>query len=178
MGIARDELKRFRAEKDHVFAHDADSPLTADQRRIFKGLVYFDENPRLVIRASIDRNIEPGEVRMSTSTGEEQVYQRYGVVRFTVDGEAAQLTLYASDDSDELFLPFRDATSGHETYGAGRYLELHAHGDDAAIDFNYAYNPNCAYDPSWSCPVPPVENWLKVPIRAGEKTFEAVQAHS
>jgi uncharacterized protein len=177
MGTARDELKSFRAEKDHVFAHDADSPLTADQRHTFKGLVYFEENPRLVIRASIDRNVEPGEVRMSTSTGEEQVYQRYGVVRFAVDGDAAQLTLYASDDSDELFLPFRDATSGHETYGAGRYLELHAHGDDIAIDFNYAYNPNCAYDPAWSCPVPPVENWLKVPIRAGEKAFEAAAAH-
>src|ERR1700738_3716166 len=80
MGTARDELKSFRAEKDHVFAHDADSPLTADQRHTFKGLVYFEENPRLVIRASIDRNVEPGEVRMSTSTGEEQVYQRYGVV--------------------------------------------------------------------------------------------------
>ena len=177
MRTAGNELKRFRAEKDRVFAHDPDSPLTPDERRAFKGLLYFDESPDLIISATVDRNVEEGEVRMATSTGEEQVYRRYGVVRFTVDGHPAQLTLYASEDSDELFVPFRDATSGHETYGAGRYLEVHAHGDDVAIDFNYAYNPNCAYDPAWSCPVPPVENWLKVPIRAGEKAFADASAH-
>jgi uncharacterized protein (DUF1684 family) len=114
---------------------------------------------------------------MATSAGEEQVYQRYGVARFSVDGQPAQVVLYASDDSDELFIPFRDATSGKETYGAGRYLEIHAHGDDVVIDFNYAYNPNCAYDPSWSCPLPPPENWLKAPIRAGEKSFADGAAH-
>jgi len=165
------ELKRFRAEKDRVFRKEPHSPLTPEQRDAFAGLVYFDENPQLVINGTVDRDVEPGEVRMATSAGEEQVYQRYGVVRFRVDGEAAQVVLYASDDSDELFIPFRDATSGHETYGAGRYLEVHAHGDDVTIDFNYAYNPNCAYDPAWSCPLPPAENWLKVPIRAGEKAF-------
>ena len=165
------ELKRFRAEKDRVFRKEPHSPLTPEQRDAFAGLVYFDENPQLVINGTVDRDVEPGEVRMATSAGEEQVYQRYGVVRFRVDGEAAQVVLYASDDSDVLFIPFRDATSGHETYGAGRYLEVHAHGDDVTIDFNYAYNPNCAYDPAWSCPLPPAENWLKVPIRAGEKAF-------
>jgi uncharacterized protein len=165
------ELKRFRDEKDHVFAHDPHSPLTKEQRQDFKGLVYFPENPQLVIHASVDRAVESGEVRMSTSGGEEQVYQRYGIVRFKVDGESATMTLYSSEDSDELFVPFRDATSGKESYGAGRYLEVHAHGDEVAIDFNYAYNPNCAYDPAWSCPLPPMENWLKVPIRAGEKAF-------
>jgi uncharacterized protein len=167
------ELERFRAEKDRVFRKDPHSPLTAEQRRAFGGLSYFDENPQLVINGTVDRDVEPGEVRMSTSAGDEQVYQRYGVVRFRVDGDPAQVILYASDDSDELFIPFRDATSGHETYGAGRYLEVHAHGDQVTIDFNYAYNPNCAYDPAWSCPLPPAENWLKVPIRAGEKAFQA-----
>ena len=165
------ELERFREEKNHVFAQDPNSPLTAEQRHAFGGLDYFDENPKLVIHGSIDPNVEPGDVPMSTSGGEEQVYRRFGLVRFHVDDQPAQLVLYASDDSDELFVPFRDATSGKETYGAGRYLEVHAHGDHVTIDFNYAYNPNCAYDPSWSCPLPPPENWLKVPIRAGEKTF-------
>lgn len=177
MSAKRSELQRFRADKDHVFAHDQHSPLTADQRRSFKGLPYFDENPALVLKATLDRQVEPGEVRMATSDGQEQVYRRYGVVRFQVDGQPAQLTLYASNGPEDLFLPFRDATSGKETYGAGRYLELHAHGDDVVIDFNYAYNPNCAYDPSWSCPLPPAENWLKVPIRAGEKTFDAGPPH-
>ncbi len=156
-----------------MFAGDPHSPLTAEQRRSFRGLDYFDENPRLVITATIDRNVDHDEVRMATSGGEEQVYERYGLVRFRVDDQRTEIVLYASDDSDELFIPFRDATSGHETYGAGRYLEVHTHGDDVTIDFNYAYNPNCAYDPSWSCPLPPAENWLKVPIRAGEKIFAA-----
>jgi len=71
----------------------------------------------------------------------------------------------------DLFIIFKDATSGKETYGAGRYLDLDRHGDEIVIDFNYAYNPYCAYNPDWSCPLPPAENWLKVPIRAGEKNF-------
>jgi uncharacterized protein len=171
MAVSTSELKRFRAEKDRVFGGDPHSPLTPDQRRAFHGLSYFDENPALVIHATIDRTVEPGEVQMETSAGEAQVYERAGLVRFKVDGQPAQVVLYASEDSDELFIPFRDTTSGKETYGAGRYLEVHTHGDDVTIDFNYAYNPNCAYDPSWSCPLPPAENWLKVPIRAGEKSF-------
>jgi uncharacterized protein len=175
--MAGNELKRFRAEKDRVFRTDPHSPLTTEQRRAFGGLAYFDENPALVIKGTIDRDVESGEVRMATSAGDEQVYQRYGVVRFRVNGDTAQVVLYASDDSDELFIPFRDATSGRETYGAGRYLEVHAHGDDVTIDFNYAYNPNCAYDPAWSCPLPPAENWLKVPIRAGEKAFLGGPGH-
>ena len=173
MSVNISELKRFRAEKDGVFARDPHSPLTDDQRRNFQGLEYFDENPQLVIQAGIDREVDPEEVRMGTSSGEEQVYHRYGLVRFRVDEQPAQLTLYSSENSAELFVPFRDATSGHETYGAGRYLEVEAHGDHVTIDFNYAYNPNCAYDSAWSCPLPPTENWLRVPIRAGEKTFAA-----
>ena len=173
MSVNTSELKRFRAEKDGVFARDPHSPLTDDQRRNFQGLEYFDENPQLVIQAGIDREVDPEEVRMGTSSGEEQVYHRYGLVRFRVDEQPAQLTLYSSEDSAELFVPFRDATSGHQTYGAGRYLEVEAHEDHVIIDFNYAYNPNCAYDSAWSCPLPPTENWLRVPIRAGEKTFAA-----
>jgi uncharacterized protein (DUF1684 family) len=165
------ELKRFRAEKDRVFGQDPHSPLTPTQRDAFEGLDYFDENPGLAIHGTVDRNVESGEVRMGTSAGDEQVYQRYGVVRFSVDGHPAEVTLYASEDSDELFIPFRDATSGKETYGAGRYLELHAHGDQITIDFNYAYNPSCVYDARWACPLAPRENWLSVPVGAGEKLF-------
>ncbi len=108
---------------------------------------------------------------MQTTKGEEQVYRRFGMVRFRVDAQPTQVTLFASDGSHELFLPFRDATSGKETYGAGRYLDLQARDDEVVIDFNYAYNPYCAYNPDWNCPLPPAENWLKVPIRAGEKAF-------
>ena len=171
------DLQRFRAEKDEFFGSDHRAPLTHEQKHSFKGLAYFAENPQLVIRSKIDRAVQPGEVRMATTTGEEQVYRRFGVVHFQVDGVAAQLTLYESAGSHDLFLPFRDATSGKETYGAGRYLDLHAHGDEVVVDFNYAYNPSCAYNPEWSCPLPPAENWLKVPIRAGEKAFPGGAAH-
>jgi uncharacterized protein len=113
-------------------------------------------------------------IDLQTTTGGVQVYRRAGIARFEVDGEPAAVTLYASEDMDELFLPFRDATSGRETYGAGRYLEVEPPGADGRVlvDFNAAYTPYCAYNPDWSCPIPPGENWLSVPIRAGEKTFE------
>ena len=100
--------------------------------------------------------------------------RRAGLVRFDVDGESAQATLFSDDDDPGLFLPFRDATSGRETYGAGRYLDVQppdADGD-VVIDFNLAYNPYCAYSEGFSCPLPPAENRLDVPIRAGEMTFE------
>jgi uncharacterized protein (DUF1684 family) len=90
-----------------------------------------------------------------------------------VDGRPTRITLFTSPEMHELFLPFRDATSGRETYGAGRYLEVDPPDADGrvVVDFNLAYNPYCAYNPDWSCPIPPGENWLDVPIRAGERTF-------
>lgn len=177
MAAKTSELQRFRAEKDHFFAHDHRAPLTHQQQHGFGGLKYFPENAQLVIRAKVDRNVAPGEVRMATTNGKEQVYRRFGIVHFQVDGVDAQVTLFASAGSGDLFLPFRDGTSGKESYGAGRYLELHAHGDEVVVDFNYAYNPNCAYNPEWDCPLPPAENWLRVPIRAGEKAFPSNTAH-
>jgi uncharacterized protein (DUF1684 family) len=110
-------------------------------------------------------------VAADTSTGETQSYQRAGIIRFAVDGQPAELTLYQGEQG-ELFLPLRDATSGTETYGAGRYLEpTPLDADRVLVDFNYLYNPYCAYNEAWSCPLPPRENWLTVPIRAGEQTF-------
>ena len=171
------ELENFRRDKDDFFGKDHRSPLTSGQQRTFKGLDYFPENPELVVKAKIDRKVEPGVVRMETTKGREQVYRRYGVVHFEVDGEPAQVTLYSSEGSHQLFVPFRDATSGKDTYGGGRYLDLHTHGDEIVVDFNYAYNPYCAYNPDWSCPLPPAENWLTVPIRAGEKNFPEETKH-
>lgn len=168
---ASSPLQEFRADKDEFFARDPRSPLTPAQQQRFKGLAYFPESANLAIRARIDRKVEPGIVRMETTKGEPQIYQRYGVVSFEVDGQQAQVTLYAAEASHELFVPFRDATSGRETYGGGRYLDLHAHGEEIEVDFNYAYNPYCAYNPDWNCPLPPAENWMKVPIRAGEMAF-------
>ena len=108
---------------------------------------------------------------MQTSTGSIQEYLRFGRFRFSIDGQQTELTIYENDH--EYFLPFADALAGKETYGAGRYLEpQRTHHGKFLIDFNYAYNPYCAYNPRWSCPIPPAENRIKVPIRAGEKVFD------
>jgi uncharacterized protein (DUF1684 family) len=169
------ERDAFRADKDSFFREHPRSPLRPEQRSSFEGLAYFPETDALVFRAPLETDgVDRGEtIVMQTTTGGEQEYRRAGVVRFEVDGEPAQVTLFASPDMHELFLPFRDATSGHETYGAGRYLEVEppdASGE-VVVDFNDAYNPYCAYNPEWSCPIPPGENWLAVAIRAGEKSF-------
>jgi uncharacterized protein len=169
------ELDEFRMEKDAFFRDDLDSPLTAAQRAEFQGLRYFPANDALQIDAQLETDgVDRDEpILMQTTSGDVQEYRRAGVIRFDVDHQPAALTLYASDDSPDLFLPFRDATSGSESYGAGRYLEVEPPSADGRIvvDLNYAYNPFCAYNPDWACPIPPIENWLRVPIRAGEQTF-------
>jgi uncharacterized protein len=170
------ELEEFRAEKDVFFRDDPRSPLTSEQRAAFPGLSYYPENGRYVVEARLDTSVDRDEeIVMATSTGGSQTYHRAGKVRFEIEAGPAEVTLYASSDADDLFVPFRDATSGNETYGAGRYLEVEPPGPDGAvvIDFNLAYNPNCCYNELWSCPLPPRENWLSVPIRAGEKDFLA-----
>lgn len=163
-------LKEFRREKDNFFAYHSRSPLTKEQQKAFKGLAYFPENPDLCFETAIQRVANPEEVHIQTSTGETRIYRRYGKFSFEVDGQQAELTIFA--DSDGFFLPFVDSLAGDETYPAGRYLEPEVlENGDFLIDFNMAYNPYCAYNERWSCPLTPQENRLKVPIRAGEKNF-------
>jgi uncharacterized protein (DUF1684 family) len=164
------ELDEFRREKDHFYKTERQSPLSPAQKRAFTGLKYFPENPDLALELEAEIFDDPQEVNMQTSTGDIQSYTRYGQVTFSVEGQPARLTLYRSEDG--FFLPFVDALAPHETYGAGRYLEPQLlAGNIFWIDFNYAYNPYCAYNENWSCPITPAENRLKVPIRAGEMNF-------
>ena len=166
------QLEQFRREKDAFYAGDPQSPLTAGQQKHFEGLNYFPENPALHLELSVERFRNQDEVSMQTSTGSLQNYFRYGRFHFQVEGQPAELTLYSGEEGD-FFLPFKDSLAGSETYGAGRYLEPAPLGEDRfLVDFNYAYNPYCAYNERWSCPIPPFENSLKVPIRAGEKMFK------
>ncbi|MGH2637350.1 MAG: DUF1684 domain-containing protein, partial [Actinomycetota bacterium] len=145
------ELQDFRADKDEFFREHPRSPLAPEQREAFDHLAYFPENASLVIRARLEtEGVDRGEdIVMPTTTGDERVYRRAGIVRFEVDGEPARVTLFAAPETRELFLPFRDATSGDETYGAGRYLEVEPPALDGTVEveFNYAYNPYCAYNP-------------------------------
>ena len=165
------ELEDFRREKDELFAKDRHSPLTPAQRRAFKGLQYFPENPELRLEVEVEQLPEQETVEMQTSSGTVQRYTRAGKFKFNVEGQEAELTLFT--DSHGFFLPFADALAGQETYGAGRYLEPQQLPDGRLlVDFNYAYNPYCAYNDAWTCPLTPFENRLKTPIRAGEKIPE------
>jgi len=161
------ELTDYRQMKDEFFANDPGSPLSKQQKSLFKGLRYFPPNKTLHFELKLEPFDEYVEVELQTSTGDVQSFHRHGKIHFTVDGQPAQLTVYANEHG--LFLPFADSLAGTETYPAGRYLEPHALDDGRLlVDFNLAYNPYCAYSPHWSCPLTPFENRLKLPIRAGE----------
>jgi uncharacterized protein (DUF1684 family) len=180
-----DTLARFRQGRDELFRTHPQSPLSEEARSRFNGLQYFDDNPAYRLRM----RVEPAEVGdpLQIDTGGEDgviTYRRAGWLRFQLGGEDCRLTVFSLVGyGGGLFLPFRDATSGNETYGGGRYLfdtakntdglalEITAGSPDITIDFNYAYNPSCVYDARWACPLAPRENWLAVPVRAGEKLF-------
>ena len=162
------ELTQFRTSKDEFLAKDHHSPLTHDQRHTFSGLEYFSENPDLRLELVIEEFPQKETIEMQTSTGDVQQHLRYGKIHFEVNGQPVELTLYK--DAHGFFLPFADDLAGNETYGAGRYLEPKAlMGDKVLVDFNYAYNPYCAYNDLYSCPLTPWENRLQVSIKAGEK---------
>ena len=164
------ELDEFRKMKDDFYLHDPQSPLTEKQKQTFKGLNYFPPNLALRLEVQVEAFPDRQVIQMQTSTGDVQEYQRYGRFHFIVNDQPADLTIYYSDGS--YFLPFVDSQAGKETYPAGRYLEPEALGEDVfLVDFNLAYNPYCAYNEHWSCPLTPFENRLKVPIQAGEKNF-------
>ena len=164
------ELEEFRKEKDDFFGDHPQSPLTREQKRDFHGLNYFPENDDLRLEVKAEEFPVKERIEMQTSTGDVQIYFRHSRFKFQVEGQDAELTIYESENG--FFLPFVDSLAGKETYGAGRYLEPEPlPGGRFLIDFNMAYNPYCAYNEQWSCPLTPFENRLKVPIRAGEKLF-------
>ncbi|MGQ0601441.1 MAG: DUF1684 domain-containing protein [Anaerolineales bacterium] len=169
------ELEQFRAEKDDFFRSHPQSPLTPQQKREFTQLNYFPENTTLRLEVTVEVYPQREVIEMQTTTGDTQTYQRFGRFTFTAEGQPAALTIYASTHG--FFLPFVDSLAGKETYPAGRYLEPEPLGQNRfRVDFNLAYNPYCAYNEAWSCPLTPFENRLNVPIRAGEKLFVEDQA--
>ena len=167
-------LARFRQEKDEFFRAGEGSPLPPGERGSFKGLKYFDPDPSFRMEAKLSRYPEPGGVVMATSKGTRQLFNIVGYFDLRVGPSQVRLNAYQSAEREDpnLFVPFRDATSVLESYGSARYLDLEVeHDDEYSVDFNYAYNPYCAYSEDYVCPLPPKENWLKVPIRAGERKY-------
>jgi uncharacterized protein (DUF1684 family) len=167
-------LADFRKQKDDFFRTDRQSPLTPEQRADFHGLAYYPENPDLRLEVALEPAEDVEVVVLPTSAGTEQEYFHIGQVRFKVGGKAATLQVYEPVDGGDYFVPFVDAGAPAETYGAGRYLEPEDLPDGRLLlDFNLAYNPYCAYNDRWVCPLPPQENRLAVRIEAGEKKFHA-----
>jgi len=164
-------LTEFRNQKDHFYKYNEQSPLTPDQKMAFDGLKYFPENTGVIFELDIDEFPEKETIQMQTSTGDIQIYKRFGKIHFLVNGEEAELTVYAS--ANGFFLPFVDSQAGKETYGAGRYLDPHLlPNGKLQVDFNYSYNPYCAYNDLFSCPLTPAENRLPIAINAGEKVYK------
>jgi uncharacterized protein len=173
-----DALQRERREKDIAFKTGRDSPIPQADRDRFTGLSYFDINPAVRFRLKLNRYFNPVRIRMGTNTGEIHSALRYGYFAFEVQGKLCKLQVYRVEEVPEnaggpyLFVPFRDATTGRETYGAGRYIDLKENTSGIYdLDFNRAYNPSCAYGKGYSCPIPPAENTIPVPIKAGEKKY-------
>lgn len=163
-----EQLEQMRARRDKFFRINPRTPLTREQRTNFTGLSYFPPSPALDLTVTVTPFDRRSDVQLQTTQGNPRWFQRYGEFTFEVGGKAARLTLYRSPE--HFFLPFVDVLAGDETYPAGRYLEPEQIDETTFhVDFNRAYNPYCAYNPRFDCPITPAENRLSVAIRAGEK---------
>jgi uncharacterized protein (DUF1684 family) len=174
-----ERLRASRAEKDDFFADHPQSPVPPEHREGFDGLDYFPPDPDYRVTATVTVHDDPDPVEMDTSDGRTVRYERVATFTFELDGETYSLHGYRQDTgADEpVFVPFRDKTTGQESYADGRYMELEVEGDleDGAavpVDFNLAYSPFCAYSETFSCPLPPEENWLEAAVGAGERAPE------
>jgi hypothetical protein len=175
-GDPRTGWDRWRGVRDELFAHHPQSPIPAADRATFGGLSYYDYDPEARVLADVE-DAQPEHMMLEGSAGESFGMTVFATATFELFGNPETLSLYWLDGyAGGLFLSFRDATSGMETYGAGRYLLDSVKGADLGtedgrlmLDFNFAYSPSCAYDPRWACPLAPPANRLQVPIRAGER---------
>jgi uncharacterized protein len=165
-------LERFRERRDTFMQSHENSPLTDNQKANYVPLDYYPENPDLAFVLDVDTSIPTDPVQLPTTTGEAKEYLPYGKITFQVGDEVATLTVYREPGRGRLLIPFRDATSGKDTYGAGRTVDPQERPDGKlTVDFNYTYGPYCQYNDNWVCTLPPMENWIKVPVEAGEKKY-------
>jgi uncharacterized protein (DUF1684 family) len=150
--------------------------LDSEEQKSFEGLQFFKVDSTFRIQAKFTKEVGK-KFEMPTSTARKPIYRQFGFIEFSIEGKACKLFVYQNMDlrrnkeyKDYLFIPFRDPTNGNETYGGGRYLDFKKTTyPEVTVDFNTVYNPYCVYSHRYSCPIPPTENTLTVPIRAGEK---------
>jgi len=166
------QITKERADKDEQFKTTKDSPI--QDKDAFHGLHYFDIDRSYRVKSFVTPyEKEDKELKVTYTDGSTTTYEKIGYANFTIDGVKEKLLLLKNEAVISVL--FKDATSGKETYGGGRYLDYPVsklRGDSLVLDFNTAYNPYCVYAPTYACPVPPAENTLSVAIRAGEQTEE------
>jgi uncharacterized protein (DUF1684 family) len=166
-----------REQKDMFFSRDYNSPIAFEQRRLFKMLDYYPPDPDFRFLLELHEHKDKRILKIEDTKGNQREFLRWGEFRFKIENKECSLQAYKSDPhEDRLFVPFRDKTSGKETYGAGRYIDIdyeeHYTTDGKWIlDFNKAYNPWCAYSEHYACPYIDPENWLEVSVNAGEKNY-------
>ncbi|AIZ63209.1 hypothetical protein PK28_05025 [Hymenobacter sp. DG25B] len=175
-------LRKARQEKNAGFRRAANSPLDQKQRDGFDSLRYFAPDRAYRVEAQLERFAKQDTVLMPLTDGKADKYLRWGRAAFEVNQQPQQLTLFLKADGQDstLFIPFTDKTNGFSSYGGGRYLDAALPGKDSKeieLDFNQAYNPFCAYNNGYACPVPPADNRLAVEIRAGEQDFHDHAEH-
>lgn len=175
--FSKKDVKKFQKEMNEHYANPEKSPLIKEDLKDFKSLDFFKPNKKYFVKASFKRTPDEKPFEMPTSTDRKPLYVKYGEIHFIIDGKNLKLDVFQNVEmsrmplyKNNLFLPFTDLTSGVTTYGGGRYLDLTIPETDVMyIDFNQAYNPYCAYNYKYSCPIPPPQNDLNVEINAGVK---------
>jgi uncharacterized protein (DUF1684 family) len=166
-----------REYKDRFFKEHPQSPIASEERGGFKRLDYYPPDPEYRFELELHEHRDKQVIQIEDTGGNMRDMIRWGEFRFGIGDVECMLQTYKSDPYEErLFIPFKDTTSGKETYGAGRYLDLDYQTDRTpegkwVLDLNSAYNPWCAYSENYVCPFVPVENWLKVPVRVGERNY-------
>ena len=171
------EVEAFQADQNHHYFDKETSPLKKKERRKFKGHEFYPIDLKWRVVAKYEVITDPDTITMPTSAGTEKIFAKQAKLIFKIGGEECVLYAYKNlklikidGYENSLFVPFKDETTGTETYGGGRYLDLEQpKADELVLNFNLAYNPYCAYTTGWFCPIPPEENTLKVAIKAGLK---------
>ena len=169
VAVYQKNIAEERAKKDEFFRTSPDSPIT--NKAAFAGLAYFAPDPTFRVTARLEPFADKTQkLVVKLSDGSEEVYEKYAHVVFALNGQACRLLVVKQKDTYSVL--FRDSTSGKDTYGGGRYIDLDAKqfvDNQTVVDFNAAYNPYCAYNHDYACPLPPAENTLPVPVPVGEK---------
>lgn len=180
------EINQQRQETDSVFRYAPDSPIDSATKTKFSGLNYFPVSEEYMVEARLRKIPNPTVISMPYTQGGTEKYVRYAEIHFSINEKPLKLLAYRPVDMltnkemhKRLFIPFYDETNGGDTYGGGRYIEIDMPFDTSfTLDFNKAFNPYCAYNSSYTCPVPPAENSLPVAVKAGEKKFTKPETSS